>query len=77
LIKIIRLIANLVTVDEIGNDLLQTKSVYFKDLLKKLRHIIGNKSIEKDSEMIQCSLSCLANLLFFDKSYSSTLKQED
>ena len=69
LVKIIRLIANLLTVSEIGNDIYTTnQGVLFRDLVKKLKILLEKKpSIESNADLIVCGLSCLANSLFYDK----------
>ncbi|KRX07299.1 Armadillo-type fold [Pseudocohnilembus persalinus] len=67
LIKIIRLIANLLTVEDIGQDLIKNKNMYYKDLIKKLKQLIHGKDIQLHQELIVCSLSCLANLTFYEK----------
>jgi hypothetical protein len=46
LIKIIRLIANLLTVEEIGYDLFKNKKLIYRDLVKKVRNLIHEKSID-------------------------------
>ena len=43
LMKIIRLIANLLTVEEIGNDIVIKKGIYYKDLVKKLKMLLTKK----------------------------------
>lgn len=46
MIKIIRLIANLMTVEEIGLDLIKNKNSFYKDIIKKLKLILQNKDIK-------------------------------
>ena len=69
LVKIIRLIANLLTVSEIGNDIYTTnQGVLFRDLIKKLKILLEKKpNIEANPDLIVCILSCLANALYYDK----------
>lgn len=40
LVKIIRLIANILTVNEIGMDIYINKGIQFKDLIKKLKILL-------------------------------------
>ncbi|KAL4489170.1 hypothetical protein ABPG73_005657 [Tetrahymena malaccensis] len=74
LIKLLRLIANLMTVQEIGTHLITKKGVYYHDLIKKCKLILQKyKDInEKNSEIINCVLSCLANVTFYDKQAALT-----
>ena len=67
LIKLIRLIANLLTVENIGYDIITNKSNIYKELIKRLVILLTNKEIAKESELIYCCLSCLANSTYFEK----------
>lgn len=66
--KIIRLLANLFTVNEIGQDIYLNRGNHFKDLIKKLKELLEKKcSIVQHADLIVCSLSCMANALFYDR----------
>jgi hypothetical protein len=75
IIKIIRLIANIFTVNEIGRDIYMNDSGSYRELMKKLKGLLEKKSnIEKSSvlfslikELIACILSCMTNVLFYDR----------
>ena len=68
LVKIIRLLANLFTVNERGQDIYLNRGVHFKDLMKKLKDLLEKKcSIAQHADLIVCSLSCMANALFYDR----------
>lgn len=50
IIKIIRLIANIFTVNEIGKDIYMNDSASYKELIKKMKTLLEKKSnIEKSS----------------------------
>lgn len=40
LVKIIRLLANLFTVNEIGQDIYLNRGIHFKDMMKKLKDLL-------------------------------------
>ena len=46
LIKIIRLLANLMTVEKIGIDFIANRMVYYKDILKKIKVFFSTKDID-------------------------------
>jgi len=76
--KLIRLIANLLTVNDIGVDII-TKGLYYKDILKKFKQLLNAKNISyinrlfkiiyfrTNGELLSCVLSCLANITYYDK----------
>ena len=47
LIKLIRLIANLFTLEEIGLDFVQKRATNYKELLRKLNDLINKKDVKK------------------------------
>ena len=54
LVKIIRLIANLLTINEIGMDIYVNKGIQFRDLIKKLKILLEKKaSIEANPVNIE------------------------
>lgn len=73
--KIIRLIANLFTVPEIGHSVYRDYSANYRDLIKTLKILLEKKSnLEKHNvtfllmkELIACVLSCLTNTLYYDR----------
>jgi len=67
LIKLIRLIGNLLTVENIGYDVITNKQNIYRELIKRLVVLLTNKEIAKESELIFCCLSCLANGTYFEK----------
>lgn len=62
----------MLTVEEIGVDLLANKKPIYRDLVKKVRNLIHDKNIEQHQELIFCGLSLLANITFYDKSAITT-----
>lgn len=63
IIKIIRLIANIFTVNEIGKDIYMNDSASYKELIKKMKTLLEKKSnIEKSSV-------CLFFILGADRLY--------
>jgi hypothetical protein len=46
LLKLMRLLANLMTIPQIGSDFVSKKENYFKDLLKKVKGLLDTKNIE-------------------------------
>lgn len=68
LVKIIRLLANLFTVNEIGQDIYVNRAAHFKDLVRKLKELLEKKcSLAQHADLIVCSLSCMANALYYDR----------
>lgn len=69
LIKIVRLIANLLTVEEIGQDIINVKANYYKDMIMKIKLILkkNQEASELNQELITCCLSCLSNAIFYEK----------
>jgi hypothetical protein len=68
LVKIIRLIANLFTVNEIGQDIYVNRGIHFKDLIRKLKELLEKKcNLVQHADLIVCNLSCMANALFYDR----------
>lgn len=68
LVKIIRLLANLFTVNEIGQDIYMNKGLHFKGMIKRLKDLLEKKcSIVQHADLIICSLSCMANALYYDR----------
>ena len=67
LIKLIRFIGNLLTVENIGYDVITNKQNIYRELIKRLVVLLTNKEIAKESELIFCCLSCLANGTYFEK----------
>lgn len=46
LIKLIRLLANLMTVEKIGTDFITNRMVYYKDILKKIKIVFTTRDID-------------------------------
>ncbi|CAD8090520.1 unnamed protein product [Paramecium primaurelia] len=68
LIRIIRLIANILTIEQIGLDILKNYSNEYRILISKLLKLLQkNTIITKQQEIISCTLSCLSNLTFYEK----------
>ncbi|KAM3134604.1 hypothetical protein pb186bvf_013246 [Paramecium bursaria] len=68
LIRIIRLIANLLTVEQIGLDLMQNNLPIYKTLISKLLKLLQKFSqIQQNAELISCTLCCLCNATFYEK----------
>lgn len=49
LIKLVRLLANLMTVEKIGTDFIINRMAYFKDILRKTKAILSFKSLDVHS----------------------------
>jgi hypothetical protein len=66
-IKLIRLLANLFTLDKIGIDFITKHTPKYKAILQKLNNLISEKKIKANEELIQCTLSCFVNMMFYEK----------
>ena len=64
-LKIMRMLANFMTIPQIGQDFFSKKEIYFKDVLKKVKFILENK--KDQHELVLCALSLLSNLCYFEK----------
>lgn len=63
-----RLVANLFTVPAIGQDIYLNDAASYRELIRKLKSILEKKSnLEKSSELIATILSCLTNVLYYDR----------
>ena len=67
LMMMMRMMANLLTIEQIGLDFTQKKEIYYKDILKKTKFILENVKIATHSELIISSLCLLSNLSFYEK----------
>ncbi len=65
LVKVIRLLANLITEESVGSLLHQVKG-NLMSILKDLCTSMKKKSIEQSEEFMLNSVSLLTNLLFYD-----------
>jgi hypothetical protein len=72
LVKLIRLIGNLLTVPAIGCDILSNHLTLYRDLVKKLRMLVHNRDVETHQELVFCALSTLANATYYDSKLIAT-----
>ena len=81
--KIIRLMANMFTVEEPAVHFIKDRFTQYKQLLKKLKYFMTEKDLLNNSELLISVLNCISNILYFDKPNMtqndfelSSLKQE-
>jgi len=72
--KLVRLMANLFTLDKIGIDFVTKNGPQYKLLLQYLCAKLKEKEAESNTEFMISSLSFIANIMFFE---NQILKQED
>lgn len=81
--KVIRLMANMFTVEEPAVHFIKERFAQYKQLLKKLKYFMTEKELVNNSELLISVLNCISNILYFDKPNMtqndfelSSLKQE-
>ena len=62
-----RLLANLLTEEEIGVEFRDKYAFYYKDIMRKIVFLLKDNDIKVQQERVSCGLSWLANLTFYDK----------
>ncbi len=68
LTRLLRLLANLLSSLEIGQDLSANQVDCFRRVLQTVRTVLARRlNLAKDKELALCGLSLLANLLFYEK----------
>lgn len=65
--KIIRLLANIFTDEKSAVDFIKKNYDEYKFLLRKLRFFMNENEVMDNSELLICVLSCISNILYFDK----------
>ena len=65
--KLIRFFANIFTDEEAATHFIKERFSNYKMVLRKLRFFMTEQEVTQNSELLQCVLSCLSNLLYFDK----------
>ena len=65
--KIIRLLANIFTVEEPAINFINERFSQYKQLLKKLRFFMTESEVTNNSELLISVLNCISNILFYDK----------
>jgi hypothetical protein len=65
--KIIRLMANMFTVEEPAIHFIKERFPQYKQLLKKLKYFMTEKELANNSELLISVLNCISNILYFDK----------
>ena len=65
--KVIRLLANIVTDERSAVDFIKSRFGEYKFMLKKLRFFMNENEVVNNSELLICVLSCISNILYFDK----------
>lgn len=65
--KVIRLLANIFTVEEPSLHFIKERFPAYKQLLKKLRFFMTENEVVNNSELLVCVLSCISNILYYDK----------
>lgn len=63
----IRLIANLLTIPSIGEDLILHNNKVYKTIIKNLLMLCQKKTVDTCEEIISCCLSCIANITYYEK----------
>jgi hypothetical protein len=65
--KLVRFFANLFTDEEITLHFIKERYNSYKLMLRKLRFFMTEQEVSNNAELLQCVLSCLSNLLYYDK----------
>ena len=65
--KIIRLLANIFTEESSSLDFISNNYSNYKLLLRKLRFFMNENEVSNNSELLICVLSCISNILYWDK----------
>lgn len=65
--KLIRFFANQFTDEDIVLHFIKEKYNCYKFMLRKLRFFMTEQEVANNAEQLQCVLSCLSNLLYYDK----------
>jgi hypothetical protein len=65
--KVIRLLANIFTDEKSAMDFIKSRFSEYKFMLKKLRFFMNENEVVNNSELLICVLSCISNILYFDK----------
>lgn len=65
--KVIRLMANMFTVEEPAVHFIKERFGQYKQLLKKLKYFMTEKELANNSELLISVLNCISNILYFDK----------
>ena len=65
--KIIRLMANIFTVEEPAVNFINERFGQYKQLLKKLKYFMTESEVGNNSELLVSVLNCISNILFYDK----------
>ena len=65
--KLIRFFANLFTDEDITLHFIKEKFTCYKFMLRKLRFFMTEQEVANNAEQLQCILSCLSNLQYYDK----------
>ena len=73
-IKIIRLISNLIVVEEIGIDIFRNYTEIYINILNILILMLISKDVEIHEEIISCCLQCLSNITYYHRPNLSNIK---
>lgn len=65
--KIIRLMANMFTVEEPSLHFIKERFPQYKHLLKKLKFFMTENEVINNSELLISVLNCISNILYYDK----------
>ena len=64
--KVIKLLANISTEEEVALDALQSMPVTLEQFVTKLCEAVNKRNIEQNEEFILNAVSCITNILYYD-----------